>query len=49
MGIGEVVYAQDYGMDHLTKELFNEAGVVLRQISNLAVNFNIGTILKLQC
>ena len=48
MGIAEVVYAQDYGMDHLTRNLLTEAGVILRQVKAMAVNFTTGTIDKLQ-
>ncbi|KAJ3010946.1 UNVERIFIED_CONTAM: Deoxycytidine monophosphate (dCMP) deaminase [Siphonaria sp. JEL0065] len=35
VGISEVVYSLSYGMDGVTLNLFNEAGVVLRQLDQL--------------
>lgn len=40
VGIKEVVYQYDYGMDILTNGLLNEAGVLLRQIKPLSVSIN---------
>ncbi|KAJ3334900.1 Deoxycytidine monophosphate (dCMP) deaminase [Kappamyces sp. JEL0680] len=44
VGIREVVYAQDYGMDDLTKSLLVEAGVTMRKIDTLAVAISHGAM-----
>jgi dCMP deaminase len=41
VGIKEVVYSLSYGMDHLTQQMFDEAGVRMRQwkeIENIVWN-----------
>ncbi|KAJ3391252.1 hypothetical protein CcCBS67573_g07564 [Chytriomyces confervae] len=36
LGINEVVYSQSYGMDSITIRLFGEAGIVMRQVVQMA-------------
>ncbi len=39
-----MVYAQDYGMDTMTRLLLKNAGVLLRQIDALTVTIAPGTL-----
>lgn len=39
VGVKEVIYSQEYGMDDLTSKLLSEAGIILRQLKPLKLSY----------